>query len=59
LEKLLLAPHNEHYHLEHHFMPTVPCWNLPRLHAILEQEGVIPAQNQGGSLISVLRQATR
>ena len=25
LEKLLFAPHNEHYHLEHHYMPTAPC----------------------------------
>lgn len=58
LEKLMLAPHNEHYHLEHHLMPTAPCWNLPKLHAILEREGVIPPENQGGSLMSVLRKAT-
>lgn len=58
-ERWLLAPHNEHYHLEHHLLPTAPCWNLPRLHEVLAKDGVIPAQNQGGSLVSVLRQATR
>ena len=58
LEKLLFAPHNEHYHLEHHFMPTVPCWNLPRLHRLLDEAGVIPAENQAGSVVGVLARAT-
>ena len=58
LEKLLFAPHNEHYHLEHHFMPTAPCWNLPKLHALLDEAGVIPAQNQAGSLVAVLKKVT-
>lgn len=58
LEKLLFAPHNEHYHLEHHFMPTAPCWNLPKLHRLLDEAGVIPAQNQAGSLVAVLKRAT-
>lgn len=58
LEKLLFAPHNEHYHLEHHLMPTVPCWNLPRLHAELERAGVIPPENQADGVLSVLRRAT-
>lgn len=57
-EKLLFAPHNEHYHLEHHYMPTVPCWNLPRLHAELARAGVIPRENQASSLLGVLRRAT-
>lgn len=57
-EKLLLAPHYEHYHLEHHFMPTAPCWQLPRLHAILQQEGLIPPENQADGLFSVLKRVT-
>ncbi|MES2721047.1 MAG: fatty acid desaturase [Pseudomonadota bacterium] len=57
-EKLLLAPHYEHYHLEHHFMPTAPCWQLPRLHAILKKEGLIPPENQADSLFSVLKRVT-
>lgn len=59
LEKLVFAPHYEHYHLEHHFMPTAPCWQLPKLHAQLKAAGVIPAQNQATSLFAVLRRATR
>ena len=57
-EKLWLAPHYEHYHLEHHFMPTAPCWQLPKLHAILVKEGVIPVENQSDRLLSILQRAT-
>lgn len=58
-EKVFFAPHYEHYHLEHHFMPTAPCWNLPKLHTILNEAGVIPSENQAGSLLSVLKRVTR
>lgn len=37
LEKLLLAPHNVGYHLEHHLYPGVPFYHLPRLHQLLMQ----------------------
>ncbi len=58
LEKLLIAPHHEHYHLEHHFLATAPSWNLPKLHAILKKEGLIPANNQASGIFDVLRRAT-
>lgn len=58
LEKLLLVPHNEHYHLEHHLMPSAPHWNLPKLHAILQRDGVIPPVNQASGMFDVLRRAT-
>lgn len=56
-ERLLFAPHYEHYHLEHHLMPTIPCWQLPRLHAELVRQDAIPPANQADSLLSVLRRA--
>ncbi|MBL0229523.1 MAG: fatty acid desaturase family protein [Moraxellaceae bacterium] len=59
LEKLLIAPHHEHYHLEHHFLATAPSWNLPKLHAILVKEGVIPPTNQASGIIDVLKRATQ
>jgi fatty acid desaturase len=34
-EKILLAPKNVNYHIEHHFFPSVPFYRLPELHAIL------------------------
>lgn len=58
LEKLLLAPHNEHYHLEHHLMPSAPHWNLPKIHAILVRDGVIPPANQAQGMRDVLRRVS-
>jgi fatty acid desaturase len=58
LEKLLLVPHNEHYHLEHHLMPSAPHWYLPKLHAILVEQGVIPPANQASGMVDVLRRVT-
>ena len=37
-EKFLLAPHNVHYRVDHHLYPSVPYYNLPRLHALLLAE---------------------
>lgn len=58
-ERLWLAPHHEHFHLEHHLMPTAPCWQLPKLHAHLQALGVIPEPNQAPSLLAAVRQAVR
>lgn len=40
LEKILIAPHQEGYHLEHHLYPGVPFYNLPKLHLLLMQTKV-------------------
>ena len=34
-EKLLIIPRNIGYHHEHHWFPSVPFYNLPRLHEVL------------------------
>jgi fatty acid desaturase len=34
-ERWLIVPRNIHYHLEHHWYPSVPFYNLPTLHAHL------------------------
>lgn len=39
LGKLLLAPANVHYHVEHHLLPNVPCYRLPQLHRELVKTG--------------------
>ncbi|HLW70596.1 MAG TPA: fatty acid desaturase family protein [Candidatus Binataceae bacterium] len=33
--RLLVAPKNVSYHIEHHFFPSVPFFRLPQLHALL------------------------
>lgn len=40
-ERLFLAPNGVAYHLEHHLLMTVPASNLPRLHRILEERGLL------------------
>ena len=35
LERLFIAPYYVNYHLEHHLLYYVPCYNLPRVHDIL------------------------
>ena len=31
-ERVLVLPRNIHYHIEHHWYPSVPYYNLPALH---------------------------
>jgi fatty acid desaturase len=56
-EKLLFAPHHEHFHLEHHLVPTAPSWNLPKLHAILIEANALPEGSQSHGYAAVLRRA--
>lgn len=35
LERAFIAPYYVNYHLEHHLLFYVPCYNLPKLHQIL------------------------
>lgn len=38
-ERLIFAPNYVNYHLEHHFMASVPCYRLKALHEHLKQRG--------------------
>ena len=38
-EKLLFAPNQVNYHMEHHFMASVPCYRLRELHQLLVSRG--------------------
>jgi len=35
LERIFIAPHNVHYHLDHHLFPAIPFYHLPRAHRLL------------------------
>ena len=37
----LFFPHDVHYHIEHHLYPSIPHYNLPRCHALMQAEGVL------------------
>ena len=40
-EKLFLAPNKVNYHLEHHILPSVPCYNLTAFHEHLKAKGAL------------------
>jgi fatty acid desaturase len=41
LERIFLAPNFVNFHLEHHLLMTVPHYHLPRMHALLEERGLL------------------
>ena len=40
-ERLLIAPHQIGFHLEHHLLPSVPIYRLPTLHKLLVDNGYL------------------
>ena len=41
LARLFVAPNFVQFHLEHHLLMTVPHYNLPRLHRLLRERGLL------------------
>lgn len=58
LERALIAPYFVNYHLEHHLLYYVPCYNLPRLHAIMMRGPHAARMEVRPNYLSVLRLAT-
>ena len=58
LERAFIAPYFVNYHLEHHLLFYVPCYNLPKLHAILMRGPSAARMEVQPSYLSVLRLAT-
>lgn len=56
-ERLLVAPNRVNFHLEHHLLMTVPHYNLPRLHALLRDRGVLDRGWVARGYLGVLREA--
>lgn len=40
-ERLTVAPNNVNYHLEHHVLPSVPCYHLKEFHQFMLDKGVL------------------
>jgi fatty acid desaturase len=58
LERMFVAPYFVNYHLEHHLLYYVPCYNLPRLHTILMRGPHAARMEVQRGYLSVLRLAT-
>jgi hypothetical protein len=50
--------HFANYHLEHHLLMYVPCYNLPKLHAILMGGPLAARMEVPPNYLTVLRMAT-
>jgi fatty acid desaturase len=37
IARLVVAPHRVNYHLEHHLLPTAPCYRLRAMHELLNE----------------------
>jgi fatty acid desaturase len=57
-ERLLIAPNRVNFHLEHHLLMAVPHHNLPRLHRLLRDRGLLDGCCIAPDYRSVLRLAT-
>ena len=56
-ERLLIAPNHVNYHLEHHLLMTVPLYNLPKMHRMLRERGVLEGALVDQGYLGVLRAA--
>jgi len=58
LERLFIAPYYVNYHLEHHLLFYVPCYNLPRVHKILSRSEHAGRMEVQPNYLAVLQMAT-
>lgn len=58
LERIFIAPYWVNYHCEHHLFTQLPCWQLPRAHALLRQRGATAAMEMQPGYLTVLRLAS-
>lgn len=55
-ERALVAPYWVNYHAEHHLVMGVPCYRLPRVHALLLERGYGTRMTLADGYASVMRQ---
>jgi fatty acid desaturase len=57
IERAFIAPYWVNFHLEHHLVMHVPCWNLPRMHALMHSKGMKPSMRVAAGYGQALREA--
>ena len=56
LARTFIAPYWVNYHLEHHLVMHVPCWQLQRMHAVLRNKGLDARMNLAKNYRAVLNE---
>jgi fatty acid desaturase len=59
LARVTVAPHRVNFHLEHHILPMVPSFRLPKLHVLLEAKGALREAFVSPGYLDVLKTASR
>lgn len=57
IARSFLAPYWVNYHLEHHLVMHMPCWQLPRLHDLLRTKGLTQQMRVAPSYSSAMKEA--
>lgn len=57
IESLFLAPLNVNYHLEHHMLMGVPCYNLPKMHSLIKERGFYKEGTLASGYLEILSKA--
>lgn len=55
IERLLFAPNYVNYHLEHHWAPSVPCYQLGKFHRYIKEKGLLRDTEVASGYWSVIR----
>lgn len=55
-QTFLCAPHSVNYHIEHHVYPSIPHYNLSRVHKLLKERRVLPLDNIYSGYGAILRE---
>jgi fatty acid desaturase len=58
-QTFFVGPHRIHYHIEHHEYPHVPFYRLQQVHALMAEQGRLPAANLYRSYGQVLRDVSQ
>lgn len=56
-QRLVFAPNGVNYHMEHHFMASVPCYRLAALHRHLRARGALEGVQEFRGYLQVMRHA--
>jgi fatty acid desaturase len=58
LQRLLLCPHDLNYHVEHHFLASVPIYRLRKMHGFLQDRGFYSDTHFPKGYLTMLREVT-
>ena len=58
LDRLVFCPLGVSYHLEHHMLASIPIYNLPKMHRLLEAHGYYEDVQFPHSYFNMLRNVT-